>query len=214
MKTDALVAALSRELTPVDRRAPERALLLVLVFGTAWALLQMRMTLGLNPKLVAYLELPMFWVKFGFGAVLAAAALPLAFRLGRPGRQVPMAMPLTMGVPFLVLGVLAALALAAAEPQQRPQLMLGATFRTCVANITLLALPLLAAGLVAMKKWAPTRPIAAGAVTGLLAGGIATSVYALHCPELAAPFLAMWYGLGVLVSTGLGALLGARLLRW
>jgi hypothetical protein len=39
-------------------------------------------------------------------------------------------------------------------------------------------------------------------------------VYALHCPELAAPFLAIWYLLGMLIPTAIGAWLGPRPLRW
>lgn len=36
----------------------------------------------------------------------------------------------------------------------------------------------------------------------------------LHCTEMQAPFLAVWYVLGILIPTGAGALLGSRLLRW
>jgi hypothetical protein len=44
-----------------------------------------------------------------------------------------------------------------------------------------------------MKGLAPTRLARAGAAAGLLAGAIAESIYALHCPEMAAPFLAVFY---------------------
>jgi hypothetical protein len=39
-------------------------------------------------------------------------------------------------------------------------------------------------------------------------------VYALHCPELAAPFIAIWYVIGMAAPVVLGAALGPRLLRW
>ena len=39
-------------------------------------------------------------------------------------------------------------------------------------------------------------------------------VYTLHCPEMEAPFLAVWYLLGMLIPAAAGALLGPRLLRW
>lgn len=39
-------------------------------------------------------------------------------------------------------------------------------------------------------------------------------VYALRCPEMAAPFLGIWYLLGILIPTALGAMLGPPLLRW
>ena len=38
--------------------------------------------------------------------------------------------------------------------------------------------------------------------------------YALHCPEMAAPFLAVWYLAGMSVPTLAGAWLGPRVLRW
>jgi hypothetical protein len=61
---------------------------------------------------------------------------------------------------------------------------------------------------------APTRLRLAGAAGGLAAGAAGALVYTLHCPELAAPFLASWYVLGMLIPTAAGALLGPRLLRW
>jgi hypothetical protein len=39
-------------------------------------------------------------------------------------------------------------------------------------------------------------------------------VYTLHCPELAAPFLGLWYVLGMLLPALAGAALGPWLLRW
>ena len=54
----------------------------------------------------------------------------------------------------------------------------------------------------------------AGAAGGGLAGGVAATVYSLHCPELAAPFLAIWYVLGVLIPVVVGAVVGRYLLRW
>jgi len=48
----------------------------------------------------------------------------------------------------------------------------------------------------------------------LLAGALGALVYALHCPETATPFLAVWYVVGMAIPTALGAILGPRLLRW
>jgi len=36
----------------------------------------------------------------------------------------------------------------------------------------------------------------------------------LHCPELTAPFIGVWYLLGMLIPTAIGAMLGPRLMRW
>ena len=61
---------------------------------------------------------------------------------------------------------------------------------------------------------APTHLRRAGALAGFASGASAALVYALHCPELAAPFIGTWYVLGMLIPTLAGALLGERLFRW
>jgi hypothetical protein len=65
-----------------------------------------------------------------------------------------------------------------------------------------------------LKDLAPTRLRWTGAGAGLAAGSLGALVYTLHCPELAAPFIGVWYLLGMLIPTAVGALLGPRLLRW
>ena len=66
----------------------------------------------------------------------------------------------------------------------------------------------------ALRGAAPTRLALTGAGAGLLAGALATLAYALHCPEMAAPFMAVWYVAGMAIPTALGAVLGPRVLRW
>ena len=46
------------------------------------------------------------------------------------------------------------------------------------------------------------------------AGAAGAFVYCFHCTEEAAPFIAVWYTLGIAVVTAIGALLGRSLLRW
>jgi hypothetical protein len=77
-----------------------------------------------------------------------------------------------------------------------------------------MALPIFAAALLVLKSMAPTRPALAGAAAGGLAGGVGAAVYALHCVELTAPFLAVWYVSGIALPVLAGAVLGPRLLRW
>ena len=76
-----------------------------------------------------------------------------------------------------------------AAPAQRADLILGNTWKACPFNIAFISLPLFAATLWALKGLAPTRLALAGASAGLLAGALSSLVYALHCPESAAPFL-------------------------
>jgi len=119
-----------------------------------------------------------------------------------------------LAAPVVAMWALAAIVLFGAEPDQRVGLILGKTWFVCPFLIALLSLPTFGGALWAMRGLAPTRPALAGAAAGLLAGAVATTVYALHCPEMGAPFLAIWYLLGMSMPATLGALLGPRLLRW
>ncbi len=80
--------------------------------------------------------------------------------------------------------------------------------------MALLSLPVFAGTLWAMRGLAPVQPVRAGAAAGLLAGAVGALIYALHCPEMEAPFLGSWYLLGMLIPGAAGAALGPRLLRW
>ncbi len=84
----------------------------------------------------------------------------------------------------------------------------------CSANIAALSLPVFVAVIAWQRRLAPTMPRRAGAAGGFAAGAIGALVYTLHCPELEAPFLGLWYVLGMLAPAAAGALLGPRLLRW
>ena len=121
---------------------------------------------------------------------------------------------LGIALPVLLLWSLAAVSLATAPPELRASLVMGQTWRSCSASIALISLPLFIAAFVALASLAPTRLALAGACAGAMAGGAGAAVYALHCPELDAPFLAVWYVLGILMPVAAGALLGPRLLRW
>ena len=112
------------------------------------------------------------------------------------------------------MAILALAQVATVDADTGKQLMLGGSWQICSASIAALSVPLLAALLWMLRGMAPTRPALAGASAGLMAGAIAGLVYSLHCPETAYAFLAVWYVAGMAVMTGVGALLGARLLRW
>jgi hypothetical protein len=113
----------------------------------------------------------------------------------------------------LAIWVLAVLALLGA-PEDRAMLIWGETWAACLVNIPMLSVPAFVAVFWVMKSLAPVRPAVAGAAAGLLAGAVSAVAYALHCPELAAPFIGLWYLLGMLIPAALGALIGQRLLRW
>lgn len=213
MNTEAWIGALASNVTPVDPRAPRRRLALAAAAGLAFAVPLVLWLLGRNPDLAGDLQQPAAWIKWGFVVAVAAASAAWLARAARPAARTGPVL-IALAAVFAALWSVAAIQLMNAAPPQRAELLMGSSWRTCPVSIALLSLPALALLLAAVRTLAPTRPVAAGAATGLLAGALATLGYLLHCPELAAPFVATWYVLGMGVPAVLGALLGARVLRW
>jgi hypothetical protein len=213
MKTEDLVSLLSTGTEPVDLRLATRRWLLALAGGASIAFLLTAGLLKLNPTLLQEASKPMFWIRESYCAVLGALGFVAAVRLARPGSPLGVA---PMGIPVAVIAtwVLGAATLVMAAPQNRAPLILGHTAAVCPFLIALLATPLWTALLWVMRSLAPTRLRWAGAASGFTAGSIGALAYTLHCPELAPPFFAIWYLLGMLIPAAIGAWLGPRLLRW
>jgi len=213
MKTDELVAMLAANAGPVAPAAGARRHAAALLVGTFGSVLLMALALGVRPDLRDAALLPMFWVKLAFPFSLAIGALIAAMRLSRPGARLGRA-PAALAVPVLVIWAMAAWVLIDAPPAARKELVFGETWDLCSLYVAMVSAPAFVAALWAMKGLAPTRLALSGATAGLLAGAVGATAYALHCDEMQAPFLAVWYLLGMLIPTALGALLGPRLLRW
>lgn len=210
MKTDDLIHLLAQAPAPA---LPTARLALLAGAGVLASTVLMGATLGVNPHLAEYVHMPAFWIKVGFVLALAAGGWSAVARLSRPGRSTA-GLPLMLALPVLVIAALSALVLLPADPAERVGLILGQTWRSCPYLIAFLALPLLASFVAIMRALAPTRLRLAGAAAGFAAGATAACIYSVHCPEMAAPFIGIWYLLGMLIPTAAGAALGPRLLRW
>jgi hypothetical protein len=213
MKTDDLISMLATGVEPVNAGLVKKRFQRALLVGVVGSFIVMLAGYGLRQDWATAVLLPMFWFKLAFPLALAIPALVLTARLGHPGMQlgrVWLALPL----PWLVLTGLALVVLMNTPPQDRLALVLGSTWLSCMFNIALVSLPSFIALFWALQSLAPTRPALTGACAGLLAASLGAMVYALHCPEMEAPFLAVWYVLGLSIPTVAGALLGLRLLRW
>jgi hypothetical protein len=92
--------------------------------------------------------------------------------------------------------------------------LIGHNAAYCLTFIPLISLAPLACLLFALRRAAPKHPALAGAAAGLLAAGVAGSVYALTCPDDSPLFIATWYSAAVALVTGSSACIGSRLLRW
>jgi hypothetical protein len=213
MKTDALIAMLTRGPVGADSGAPVRRLAVATAPGLALATLAMLLALGPRPDLAQAATQAMFWMKLGLPLALAAVAFVAASRLARPGDGATG--PGRVGAALLVALWAAAVAVVVAAPgERRVAMVVGTSAWPCVVAIAALSLPLLVAAFAALRSLAPTRPRAAGWAAGAFAGGLAASVYAVHCTEATLPFLALWYVIGMAVPASVGAALGPSLLRW
>lgn len=213
MKTDELVSMLARGAPAAESHAVQRRYATALGWGAFAATLLMALWLGVRRDIGSASLLPMFWVKLAFPGAILAAALIAAQRLSRPGARLGHAL-LWLALPVVAMWTLAAIVLLGAEPAARAHLIYGISSAVCPFNIAALSAPAAVAAWWAMQGLAPTRPLAAGAASGLIGGALGALAYALYCPEMAAPFLGIWYLLGMLIPAAAGAVLGPLLLRW
>ncbi|ALJ28163.1 membrane protein [Stenotrophomonas acidaminiphila] len=213
MKTHELIDLLASDPMPVQRHAAARRFGLALPLGLLMSLGLLLAGFGLRPDLAEASIQPMFWAKAGFALAMFCGALWVTLRLSRPGQAVAAAWS-GLGIPLLLLWGGAAAVLWLASGDERLAMLMGRSWRSCAFSIALLSLPLMGTTFWAVRGLAPTRLRLAGASAGLLAGAAATLVYCLHCPEMDAPFWALWYVLGLSLPTAAGVMAGPRLLRW
>lgn len=213
MKTNELIDLLSAGEGAVDRHVSGKRFAIALLAGALGAVLLMAALFGVRPDLTEVARTPLFWAKVALPGSLAPLALWLSSRLARPGVSGGAAWVL-LALPVLLVWIGGAVELAGVPADARASLILGKTWRTCPLNIALLSVPTFVGVFWALRGLAPTRLRIAGAAGGLLAGATATLAYCLHCPEMGIPFWGVWYLLGMLVPTVVGAALGPRLLRW
>jgi hypothetical protein len=213
VRTDDLIDALASD-AGSDKRPPPRRLAAVAGLGALAALALVLGWLHARPDLMQAMRGGMFWMKASYTAVLGAAGYLAIERLARPGgsgRRGWILGGVVLGL-FALAGVIQAM--MSPDIQMALRMLRGHSWNVCSRNILTLSLPMLALGLWTVRGMAPTRPTLAGFATGLFSGGVAATVYGLHCPEHTFTFVALWYSLGVLLTATLGALIGRWALRW
>jgi hypothetical protein len=213
MKTDDLVALLSTNLEPVDRKAIVRTLYVAIAAAAIAALGIAFAGLGFRPDLTTTRALIFLAVKVAFAIGVAGLSLAYLTRLARPGGE-RKTLPLLVAVPFLVIVVLAAISLGSAPRAHWERMIVGDQWLECLLSIPVIAIVPFAVSIWAVRKGAPTNLSRAGAFAGLIAGGISAMAYALHCTDDSLPFIAVWYSGTIALCTLAGAALGPRLLRW
>ena len=213
MQTADLIERLSLE----DVRAPRGGAVMrlagLLAAGCVVSFLIMWGWLGLRPDLAKAITTSAYWMKFAYTLALAAIAFWLTERMGRPGAGTARPQRMIL-IPVAIIIALAIAELATAPAAVRMHLLMGASSDVCPWRIVALSLPIFAGAAWGLRRLAPTRPVAAGAAAGILAGAAGAWIYAFHCDESAAPFIALWYTLGIAVAGAIGGASGKWLLRW
>lgn len=212
MRTADFIELLVHDTSATAPGAARRRLLTALLAGGLVTLAIVALGLRCQPLLAAAHQ-SWFWMKAGYTGLLTIAAAVMVKRLSTPGARLGPA-PVAAALIVLAMLALGAGQIFATAPGARLPLWLGHTWKVCSPLILLLALPIYACLVVALRRLAPTRLGLTGAAAGCAAGALAATLYGLHCPEQAAAFAATWYSLGIAAATALGAITGPRLLRW
>jgi hypothetical protein len=215
VRTEDLIATLSARIEPVSRFAVERRVGLAIMLGMLTALLQLWLWLwlGVRPDIVSAAHTAGFWLKLAFPLAIGVLAMALSCRLGRPACPSGQHLRL-LGLPVVIILIIASLQNAGAPTQARLPMWLGETWLVCPGRILFLSIPALAAMMWAFGRLAPTRLRLAGLSAGLTAGAATAAVYALGCQEDSLAFVATWYSLGMLLVGVVGAAIGPEFLRW
>jgi hypothetical protein len=214
MKTSELIGALaSAGGEPSPPRRPLARITPAAIAGVVLALAALSLWLGMQP-LAAAIRADWFWMKAAYCLALAVSGLLILLPSLRPGGRISAVGLAALAMALAGIAVMAGQELVSAPAMLWPKLWLGDSWDLCPWRILLLAAPIYALLIVGARPLAPTRLGLAGAAAGLMAGGLAGAVYGFYCQEHTAPFVALWYSLGIGLSAALGALVGARLLRW
>jgi hypothetical protein len=213
MKTDDLIDRLAAEAGPVRAGEQLRHTGLALAAGVAATALIFAVVFGPRSDLWSALAQPVVLAKTLLPLGLGLLALPLALTAARPAAQPGFAARAVWVVPALA-ALLFLWAMVVPPDKGRQMAFVGKSLSYCLPAIVVLSLPMTAALLAALRRWAPVRPQVCGALAGLAAGGIAAAVYSFFCTEDTPLFYAVWYSVGILLAAGIGAIAGGRLLRW
>jgi len=212
MDTDQLIRTLAAD-NAHRARPVGLVLMLALLAAAPVALLLFFAELGVRPDIMTAMRNPFFDLKFAVTLALAISAAAVSLHLARPEASLRgWALLLLIPVGILTACIGGELMI----PQRLPAMtrLVGSNSRVCLTAIPLLSLPILAGALIGLRHGAPARPAVAGAVAGLLSGGLAATLYAAHCTDDSPLFVATWYSLAIALVAAIGALAGSKLLRY
>jgi len=212
MKTDGLIAALAADTQGVSMPIG-RTLGLAVAGGAVAAAIVFAIDIGMRPDVSTAITTPRFLFKLLFTLTLLASALGLIWNLVRPG-AVSSGWLIALAAAPALLAIGAVVEMLVVPTSDWEHRLVGSNAYMCVILIPALSALPFAAVLLALRQGATSHPVLAGAVAGLVSASIGATLYATHCIDDSPLFIATWYVIAITFMALLGALLGARLLRW
>ncbi|WP_404406358.1 NrsF family protein [Pelagibacterium halotolerans] len=211
MKTDDLIAALAADAPPRGPRL-DSVWAIALVCAALFALAVFFGTIGPRPDFWSAIQTIRFDFKFVLTGVLGVTSFVMLRALAVPGAKRPhwslLALAPALGIAAVILELIAL------PPDTWQMAQIGKNSVVCLTFIPIIGLAPVGALILALRRAAPTRPTLAGGVAGLVAGGIAATLYAAHCIDDSPLFVMTWYPLAIAMLVVLGAVLGRIFARW
>jgi hypothetical protein len=213
VKTDELIADLSTTLAPVPRYWVWLRLAQGVGAGALVSFVVLWAWLGFRPDLAHAVDTSMYWMKFFYTLSLALFAFWATERLARPARTAGWPL-LGLAVVIFALTALSGMKMMHAPPDARMPMLMGHSSRVCPWLIVILSAPIFIGTFWSLRSLAPTRTVLAGTVAGFASGALGAWIYAFRCDETTAPFLLVFFTLGMALVGLAGALIARRVLRW
>ena len=207
--TDDLIHSLASTAgTRRGRVSLEAALAVTGAASLACALLLLFSVIGIRQDFAEMAVRMPFAFKVVYAGALVGGASVVALYAATPGASATALYAMLPLVIFLACGVIF-------DPTGFPILgMTSTAVAICVGRILFLPLPAMILTFVFMRKSAPTRPLFAGAVIGMLSASVGALAYTLACRNDGTAFVAIWYAVACAIMAAIGAIVGHRVLRW
>jgi hypothetical protein len=206
--TDDLIRSLASAAGTRRSASLQAAFAVTGALSLACALLLVFSVIGIRQDFVDMAVRIPFAFKVVYAGALVAGASVVALYAATPGASATALYALSPAVILLACGVIF-------DPTRFP--VMGRTspaFAICVGHILFLSLPAIILTFVFMRKAAPTQPLFAGAVIGVLSASVGALAYTLACRNDSTAFVAIWYAVACAIMAFIGAVVGHRVLRW
>src|SRR5882762_1436139 len=185
--TDDLIRSLARAAGARRSASLQVALAVTGAASLACALLLVFSVIGIRQDFAAMAVRMPFAFKVVYTGALVVGASVVALYAATPGASARALYALSPAVILLACGVIF-------DPTGFP--IMGRTstaVAVCMGRILFLSLPAMILTFVFMRNAAPTQPLFAGAVVGMLSASVGALAYTLACRNDGTAFVAIWY---------------------